>query len=178
MAESPLLAGWTSCPRCQHALEQEERSVSCPNCGLSIHANPAPTASALVLDDEGRVLLARRANDPGEGLWDLLGGFIEEGEEPLAALRRELMEETALEIETLEFLGGYPDRYGNAGIFTLNLYWTARVTGGELELEEGELTEVAWFAPEDLPEPQKFAFANTVEALSDWKSLRSARAEK
>ena len=144
-----------------------------------MHANPAPTASALVLDDEGRVLLARRASDPGAGLWDLLGGFIEEGEEPLAGLRRELMEETALEIEPLEFLGGYPDRYGDRGIYTLNLYWTARVIGGELDLEADELVEVAWFAPEDLPAHDEFAFANTVEALSDWKSrLRSENAEK
>jgi NADH pyrophosphatase NudC (nudix superfamily) len=177
MAESPLLAGWTSCPRCRHALEQEERALRCPNCGLSIYPNPAPTASALVLDEQGRVLLARRAKDPGAGLWDLLGGFIEEGEEPLAALRRELEEETALEIEPLEFHGGYPDRYGGEGIYTLNLYWTARVIGGELELDD-ELTEVAWFSPEDLPGRDQFAFANTVEALSDWKSGLGQRKPK
>ena len=132
-----------------------------------------------MLDERGRVLLARRAADPGAGLWDLLGGFIDEGEEPLAALRREVEEETALEVEPLEFLGVYPDRYGDDGIYTLNLYWTARVTGGELDLEDDELTEVAWFAAEDLPRPDEFAFANTVEALSDWKSRpRSAGAEK
>src|SRR5919204_6367764 len=88
MGESPLLAGWRTCPRCGQGLEQEKRSVRCPSCGLAVYANPAPTASAILLDDEGRVLLARRAVDPGAGLWDLLGGFIDEGEEPLAALRR------------------------------------------------------------------------------------------
>jgi 8-oxo-dGTP diphosphatase len=179
MGESPLLAGWTSCPRCRHDLELEEKTVRCPNCGLSVYANPAPTASALVLDDRGRVLLARRAGDPGAGLWDLLGGFIDEGEEPLAALRRELVEETALEIEPGEFLGGYPDRYGEGGIYTLNLYWTARIVGGELKLAEEELTEVSWFSPDELPDPTQFAFRNTVEALEDWKSQRgSAKGEK
>jgi 8-oxo-dGTP diphosphatase len=169
MAESPLLAEWKSCPRCGHELEHEERSVHCPNCGLTVYANPAPTASALILDDEGSVLLARRAGDPGAGLWDLLGGFIEEGEEPLAALRREIEEETALRIEPGEFLGGYPDRYGDEGIYTLNLYWLARIAGGELELDE-ELAEVAWFVPEELPAPSEFAFRNTLEALGDWKA--------
>jgi ADP-ribose pyrophosphatase YjhB (NUDIX family) len=179
MAESPLLADWKSCPRCRHELEHGEQSLTCPNCGLSIYANPAPTASALVLDEEGRVLLARRATDPGAGLWDLLGGFIGEGEEPIAALRRELEEETALDVQPLEFLGVYPDRYGEEGIYTLNLYWTARVAGGELDLADDEVTEVAWFAPEDLPERDAFAFENTAEALSDWKSgLRSTKAEK
>jgi 8-oxo-dGTP diphosphatase len=173
MGESPLLAGWKSCPRCRHELEREERSVHCPNCGLTVYANPAPAASALVLDDEGRVLLARRAQDPGAGLWDLLGGFVDEGEEPIAALTRELREETGLAIEPDEFLGGYPDRYGDDGIYTLNLYWTARIRGGELALDD-ELQEVAWFAPDELPTPEEFAFRNTIEALQDWeKSLRS-----
>jgi ADP-ribose pyrophosphatase YjhB (NUDIX family) len=169
MGGSPLLAGWKTCPRCQHDLEREDGSVHCPNCGLAVYANPAPTASALVLDDEGRVLLARRAADPGAGLWDLLGGFIEEGEEPLAALRREIAEETALQIEPGEFLGGYPDRYGDEGIYTLNLYWTAQISGGEIELDE-ELAEVGWFGPGELPESSEFAFRNTLEALRDWKA--------
>jgi 8-oxo-dGTP diphosphatase len=152
--------------------------VHCPNCGLAVYANPAPTASALVLDEEGKVLLARRAQDPGAGLWDLLGGFVDEGEKPIAALTRELEEETGLEITPGEFLGGYPDRYGDEGIYTLNLYWTARTRGGELELDD-EIAEVAWFALDELPAPSEFAFRNTIEALEDWKaSRRSAGSEK
>jgi ADP-ribose pyrophosphatase YjhB (NUDIX family) len=178
MGESPLLAGWTLCPRCGHELVREAKSVRCPHCSLSVYANPAPTASALVLDDDGRVLLARRGIEPGEGLWDLLGGFVEEGEDPLAALRREVREETQLEIEPLEFVGGYPDRYGDDGVYTLNFYWTARITGGELELDE-ELAGVAWFAPGELPDPSRFAFRNTVAVLEDWKAwLGSDEAEK
>ena len=179
MGESPLLDGWTSCPRCRHELEREDRAVRCDNCGLSVYGTPAPTASAILVDEQGRVLLARRTNDPGAGLWDLLGGFVEEGEEALAALHREVEEETGLEIEPLEFLGGFPDRYGDGGIYTLNLYWTARITGGELALEADELAEVAWFGPDELPDADEFAFTNTVEALTEWRSgLRSAAREK
>jgi 8-oxo-dGTP diphosphatase len=103
-------------------------------------------------------------------MWDLLGGFIEEGEEPLAALVREVEEETSLRIEPGEYLGAYPDRYGSEGIFTLNLYWLARVVGGELSLDEEELEGVAWFRAEELPSPAEFAFANTVEALREWRA--------
>lgn len=179
MADSPLLAGWTNCPRCGNELERAERAVRCAHCDLSVYATPSPTASAILVDEQGRVLLARRTNDPGAGLWDLLGGFVEEGEAGLAALRREIEEETGLEIEPLAFLGAYPDRYGDEGIYTLNLYWTARITGGELALEADELAEVAWFAPGELPAADEFAFANTVEALEEWRSgRRSAAGEK
>ena len=115
MATSTQLAEWSSCPRCQALLEHAERSVHCPSCGLQEYANPAPTVSALIRDDRGGILLARRAVEPGAGLWDLLGGFMDEGEEPLEALRRELLEETGLEVDPGEFLGGIPDRYGDDG---------------------------------------------------------------
>lgn len=170
MAASPLFAGWETCPRCSHELEHEDKSVRCPSCRLVVYANPAPTASAIVLGEEDRVLLAKRASDPGAGLWDLLGGFIDEGEEPLAALVREVEEETALRVEPGEYLGAYPDRYGDKGIYTLNLYWLARITGGELSLDEQELREVAWFRAEELPDPAEFAFANTVQALCEWRA--------
>ncbi len=169
MEASPFLAGWRLCPRCGTDLTVEGRAASCPACGLRVHANPAPTASALVLDDEGRVLLARRAGDPGAGLWDLLGGFIDEGEEPLAALERELAEETALEIAVGDFVGGFADRYGDDGVYTINFYWTARIAGGEPELDEEEILEVRWFSPGELPPASEFAFRNTLEALARWQ---------
>jgi 8-oxo-dGTP diphosphatase len=170
MGESPLLARWTTCPRCRHELERGAKSVRCPSCGLVVYSNPAPTASAVILDDAGRVLLARRAVDPGAGLWDLVGGFVDEGEDPLAALRREVREELSVEVDPGEYLGAYPDRYGDDGVYTLNFYWAARLAGGEIQVDESELEEVAWFAPEELPGPAEFAFANTVQALDDWRA--------
>jgi 8-oxo-dGTP diphosphatase len=170
MGESPLLAGWTTCPRCRHELEREEETVRCEACGLIVYANPAPTASAVILDVAGRVLLAKRAGDPGAGLWDLIGGFIDEGEDPLAALRREVREELSVGIEPGEYLGAYPDRYGDDGIYTLNFYWAARLGRGEIRIDESELEEVAWFGPDELPAASEFAFANTVQALDDWRA--------
>jgi 8-oxo-dGTP diphosphatase len=170
MGKSPLLAGWTTCPRCRHELAHEESSVRCPACELVVHANPAPTASAIVVDDAGRVLLARRASEPGAGLWDLIGGFIDEGEDPLSALRREVREELSVEIEPREYLGAYPDRYGDGGIHTLNLYWAAALGDGEIQIDESELEEIAWFGLEELPGPTEFAFSNTVQALDDWRA--------
>jgi len=61
MATAAELADWQACPRCGTELVHEERAVTCSSCGLGEYANPAPTASAVVRDEEGRILLARRA---------------------------------------------------------------------------------------------------------------------
>ncbi|HXV57891.1 MAG TPA: NUDIX domain-containing protein [Gaiellaceae bacterium] len=164
MATSESLATWRACPRCGTELEHAVRSVRCPSCGLEEYANPAPTASAVVVDADGRILLARRAHDPGKGLWDLLGGFMDEGEEPLETLRRELREEAAVELEVEDFLGGLPDRYGDDGNWTVNLYWRARVASGE-PAPADDVAELAWIPPGELPPRREFAFANTVELL-------------
>ena len=162
MATSEQLRDWQACPRCGTGLEHGEGTVSCPSCGLQEYANPAPTASALVRDGD-RLLLARRAGEPGKGLWDLVGGFMDEGEEPLETLRRELREETGCEIEVGEFLGGLPDRYGDDGIWTINFYWEATLQG---EPQPGDdVAELVWFPREELPPRDEFAFANTIVLL-------------
>lgn len=181
MPSSDELAEWRTCPRCGTPLEHRKGSVFCPSCGLTVYANPAPTASALVLDEIGRVLLARRAGQPGTGLWDLPGGFVDEGEDPLEALRRELREEAGVEIEPEEYVATIPDRYGEDGPWTLNLYWTARIASGEPEPAD-DVAAFAWFAPEALPPRGDFAFPNTVEILERWRrrptNFSSAEGEK
>lgn len=162
-----LLDCWRLCPRCGAGLELGPGRVSCSACGLAVYANPAPTASALVLDEAGRVLLARRAGDPGRGLWDVPGGFIEEGEPALDALRRELAEEAGVEIEPLELVAALPDRYGEGGPWTINFYWTARIVSGDPRAAD-DVAELAWFPPDALPPPAEFAFRNNVEALRLW----------
>src|SRR5215210_1392299 len=59
------------------------------------------TAGAVVLDEEGRVLLLEHVFRAGNG-WGIPGGFIERGEQPDAAIRRELREEIGLELEGAE----------------------------------------------------------------------------
>ena len=140
--------------------------MTCERCGLVVYAHSDPTASAVVTDGAGRVLLARRAHEPRRGAWDAPGGFLQEGEHPLDALRRELREETGLEIEPLEFLGVWMDRYGEGDDvpWTMNLYWTARVEGGQLAPAD-DVAELRWFALDALPEADELAFTNVALAL-------------
>jgi 8-oxo-dGTP diphosphatase len=133
--------------------------VSCGGCGFVAYANSEPTACAICVDGDGRVLLARRAGEVFHGFWDLPGGFLEEGEHPLDALRRELREETGFEVEPGDFVGVWIDRYGDGedAPATINLYWTADVVSGTPQAAD-DVSELRWFAPDELPAQDELAF--------------------
>jgi ADP-ribose pyrophosphatase YjhB (NUDIX family) len=118
------------------------------------------------------VLLGRRAIDPGKGLWDLPGGFLHEDEHPLDGLRREIREETALEIEPIDFLGFWLEPYD--GRVVLCLAWTAQARG---DAQAGDdLVEVRWFEPDELPRSSELAFMHYPAVLSAALGLRHENA--
>jgi 8-oxo-dGTP diphosphatase len=165
------LDDWVACPRCSGELERGDGRVKCPACGFVEYANPAPTACAVCVDADGRILLARRAAEVFNGYWDLPGGFVDVDEHPLDTVRRELREETGLEVEPLEFLGVWMDRYSedDSGPSTLNLYWTARIAGGEPEAAD-DVSELRWFAPSELPPADELAFRNVAKVLEPFRN--------
>jgi len=170
------LESWKHCPRCGAGLEPLDGGalVECSQCGFRYYASSKPTASGLVLDGGGRILLARRAREPDQGKWDLPGGFLNEGEDPRDALRRELTEETSLDVELLEFFDVVVDRYGDAddAQWTLNLYWTCRVVSGT-PTPADDVDELRWFARDELPPAGELAFHNNVKVISRWRDEHS-----
>jgi ADP-ribose pyrophosphatase YjhB (NUDIX family) len=118
----------------------------------SYPARPIVAVSAAIVRD-GRVLIARRARPPANGVFTLPGGVVEVGETLPQALTREIMEETSLVIEPVA-LAGYRERIvrdGNGGIeqhFVI-LPFAARLLSGEPVLND-ELAEVRWLSPAEL----------------------------
>jgi 8-oxo-dGTP diphosphatase len=164
------LDAWRYCPRCGSEVTREEGRAACPACGFVHYASSKPTACAICVDDGRRVLLARRAHEPFRGRWDLPGGFLEEDEHPLDCLRRELREETGLEVEPLEFVGIWMDLYTTETNVrtTLNLYWTARVVGGS-PAPADDVSELGWFAADELPDEDELAF-HIADVLRTWRN--------
>lgn len=160
-----FLDGWRFCPRCAGSLDSGDGHVACTECGHVVWANSVPGVEALI-EHEGRVLLARRATEPRAGDWDLPGGFPDEGEEPLAALRREAREETGLELGDVELLGIWiePDYLGRS-VFSVT-YLAAAPTDAAKAADD--VAELRWVGRDELPPDDAFAFLHTPEVLRVW----------
>jgi ADP-ribose pyrophosphatase YjhB (NUDIX family) len=121
-----------------------------------------------VLDDEGRVLLARRGVEPFLGLWDTPGGFVEPGESLEECVRRELREEAGVEIAVGRLVASFPDTYGPDGDATLNSFFECRLLSGDPRPDD-DVAELRWFARDALPAPDELAFECVRAALAAWR---------
>ena len=160
-----VLDGWKVCPRCGASLELDAGKASCPTCGSVYYANSAPAVEG-VLERDGEVLLTKRGIEPRRGYWDLPGGFLEEGEEPLEGLAREFREETGLAVRPLEWLGTHLEPYDH--YFVLGLTWLVEGDGEPRPADD--VDELAWFGPDELPE--EMAFSHQDELLRNWAARR------
>jgi 8-oxo-dGTP diphosphatase len=169
------LHDWRFCPRCAGNLTRHADRVECSSCGFTQYANAVPAVSALVIGEDGRLLLARRAGEPDAGRWDTPGGFLEEREHPLDALRRELLEETGLEVEVDRFVGAYVDDYGRdeESPTVLNLVWDAHPVRGDARPAD-DVSELRWFGRDELPPDDEIAFNWLAPVLREWAN-RSRR---
>lgn len=102
----------------------------------------------------GRVLLARRGAPPLKGEWSIPGGLLEVGEALMEGVRRELLEETAVEIRVVELIEVFEridlDASGTARHHFVVLDYLCEMLGGEARAAS-DVTDVAWAAPEELP---------------------------
>ena len=122
------------------------------------YARPAVTADVVLITREAqpRVLLIQRASEPFAGAWALPGGFVNADEPIVDAAKRELQEETGLEVDLLEplYTTGNPGRDPRG--WTISIAFLARVEAGTLQPRAGDdAAAVKWFRLNKLP---KLAF--------------------
>jgi ADP-ribose pyrophosphatase YjhB (NUDIX family) len=86
---------------------------------------------ALVYDEQHRLLVVRRANEPGRGLWSIPGGRVEPGEDDPTAVAREVEEETGLSVEVGDLVGEV-ERPGPEGRLYVIRDYEATAVGGTL----------------------------------------------
>jgi ADP-ribose pyrophosphatase YjhB (NUDIX family) len=139
--------------------------VTCVSCGIGHWRNPKPCANAIVVDAD-RLLLVRRAYAPWKGAWCSPGGFCEVGEHPIETAEREVFEETGVRVAVTGYLGVWIDHYADEPrvddeIINVAYYFAVPVGDPVGAVDDAEVSEVAWFAWDELPDelapPRTFA---------------------
>jgi 8-oxo-dGTP diphosphatase len=106
-----------------------------------------------VVISNGRALLVKRGSPPLEGQWSIPGGLLEIGETLLEGVRRELREETGIEVRPLNLIEVFErielDRNGKARYHYVVLDYFCEAAGGEARAGS-DVTEVAWAKPDEL----------------------------
>jgi ADP-ribose pyrophosphatase YjhB (NUDIX family) len=156
------------CPVCGGALESrvlkqtDPLRLVCVSCTFVFYLDPKLAVGTIISDESGRIVLVRRAIEPGYGKWVFPGGYVDRGEAVHAAAIREAREETGLEVrlERLVNVYSYPGRV------PVIVVYAATMTGGELACDDEGL-EVRFFDRADLPW-EELAFRSTLEALKEF----------
>lgn len=155
------------CSQCAHPLEPRPQGPSgkavpaCPACGAIHWLDPKVAAGCLVVRD-GKVLLLRRAIEPGYGQWVFPGGHVDRGERLEDAALRETREECGAVAE-IEGLAGV---YSYTGRAVIVVAYRARLAPASPEpFAADETLEVGWFTADEVA-TLELPFLSSAEALS------------
>ncbi len=130
-----------------------------------------PCVGAIIKDQAGRLLLIRRRNEPGAGLWSVPGGRIEPSETDQQAVVREVLEETSLAVTCGPLLGAV-ERPGLAGAVVDIRDYEAFVAGGELAAGD-DAADARWVTPDEAAAMNAAGqlAAGLLDALRSWAVL-------
>jgi ADP-ribose pyrophosphatase YjhB (NUDIX family) len=160
--------GYRFCPRCGHSLERrllkagEPPRLVCPSCAFVFYLDPKIAVGTIIRTGAGRLVLVRRAIEPGYGKWVFPGGYVDRGEPLTSAAIREAREECGLDVR----LDGLVNLYSYPGRAPVIVVYAATALGGRLSADDECLdakevveTSIPW---DDL------AFKSTREGLRDY----------
>ncbi len=154
------------CGKCGTPMEEEgeEMVKRCPQCEFLSYPRLTPAVIMSVIRDD-KILLGRSASFP-KGVYSPLAGFVEPGETLEEAVRREVMEETNIDICNIKYVASQPWPFPQS----LMIGFTASYKGGEIRINYNELEDARWFSQDSMPErlPTKMSIARTlVDAFFD-----------
>jgi ADP-ribose pyrophosphatase YjhB (NUDIX family) len=163
-------APYRYCPACGGPLQARtlkagdpERMI-CGACGFVLYLDPKVAVGTIICAPGGdnRLVLVRRAIEPGYGLWVFPGGYVDRGEQILAAALREAREESGLEVRIDRLI----NVYSYPGTVPIIIVYAATMVGGELCTDD-ECLEARWFSADEIPWDE-LAFRSTADALRDY----------
>ncbi len=158
------------CPVCGAALEPRALKTGEPmrlvctgrTCGFVFYLDPKLAVGTIIGMPDGRIVLTRRAIEPGYGRWVFPGGYVDRGEEVRTAAMREAREEAGIDVR----LDGLVGIYSYPGTTAVIIVYRATWTGGALAIDD-ESSEIRTFTADALPWDE-LAFPSTKDSLRDY----------
>jgi len=167
------------CPSCgSRSISFDQiKEFTCGDCSFTYFHNIA-AAAGTILECDGKVVLIRRKQEPGKGLLDLPGGFIDPGETAEGGARREIKEELKIDVGPLEYLGSYPNTYEfrNVSYNSCDLLFYRKIDQFPDEFDETEAEELVFMGPFDIDEDE-VAFESIRMGIRLFKCLKSSGAK-
>lgn len=134
----------------------------CPSCGFEIYPTISPAIIVRIERGDDEILLVHAKNFRGPH-YGLVAGFVEAGESLEQCVRREVKEETDLEISDIKYFGSQSWPFPSG----LMLGFTAKYKSGNIKIQEEELTDARFFRRGQLPAvPDKMSIARML--IDDW----------
>ena len=163
------------CPVCGSAnwTEHNFKSKACGDCGFVYYANPCAATAAFILNSRNEMLVARRAKEPAKGTLDLVGGFVDMGETIEEGMRREILEETGLEVDGIRYLFSTPNQYLYCGMYihTLDADFVVRVADDVKPQAADDAADCLWIPVEDV-DPAEFGLTSIRRAVERFLAER------
>ena len=149
------------CYHCSGAAEYDDSIPNCPEHGpLWLLRRNGPSASAIITR-RGQILLRRRAREPWLGHWETPGGYVDEGEHPADAVRREVQEELGLLIEDVVLFDVFVDEW-SPDQWAQNTVYVTSPGVAAVRTDPREVAGWGWFPLEELPTPMAIGQADRI----------------
>jgi len=159
------------CPVCgsEHFVENNFKSKKCERCGFVYYFNSSAATAIFITNQAGELLVARRANEPAKGTFDLPGGFVDMYETAEEAIVREVEEETGLRISTPEYLFSLPNiyRYSSFDVHTIDLFYQCSVDTFA-GVQAGDDAESLFVLERNKIQPETFGLNSIRHAVEIW----------
>ena len=162
------------CPICgsKQFVIHSFKSKQCQHCGFVYFANPCAATAAFILNGRNELLVVRRAKEPAKGTLDLPGGFVDMYETAEEGMRREIKEETGLEVGELQYLFSSPNiyQYSGLGVHTIDMDYLVRVADDVEVRAADDAAECLWI-PLNSVLPAEFGLLSIRHAVERFLAL-------
>ena len=170
-----MTGSFNFCPSCgsRRIAFDGMKEFTCGQCSFTYYQNVAAAAGA-ILECNGKIVLIRRKQEPGKGMLDLPGGFMDPGETAEEGARREIREELKIDVGPLEYLGSYPNtyEYRNVTYCSCDLLFYGNIGAFPTEFDETEAEELVFMEPFEIRNDE-LAFESIRRGLQLFRRIKS-----